>query len=403
MDYNANGHYRPTGKSCHAYPLMNIIPAVSLVLSGGIATNKKFVPILRTEDFIGVSDDETITSDHTPPQLTDYEKFRLSILDQTKDYPPPIPVITVKQKGEMVSFLTLKSFSLWQGKQKSKKTTALAIVVAGFLMGNVDRLPGVQFVGAIDGSVLYFDTEQGESYAARTMKLILKLADCVSSPRLIYSDTREFSPTERIRIIRAGIANTPNVKLVVIDGLVDLMNDFMNAGEGHMVMTQLLNYCSQFDIHIAGVLHQNKADKNARAHIGTIASQKCEVEITTEVDSEDKTKSVVSCRDSRDLPIEEFAIQWEKGSLPCICQDWKTTVDNVAQRKLSWNIKCGEELATTIFGPLTALSNTEVVKGIMINKDRSESTAKRYLIDLLMWGIVVKGNDGNYRLNTDKK
>lgn len=330
------------------------------------------------------------------PYLT---KFHSSILDQTKDYPSPVPVVTLLQATETIVFLTLKSFSLWQGKQKSRKTTALALTIAAFLCGKI-RTEEMSINGTMDGCALFFDTEQGESYAARTLKLILKLAGLESSPRLIYCNLREYSPAERLKIIRAGIENTPNVKLVVIDGLVDLMVDFMDAGEAHTVITEILRLCSLHDIHIAGVLHQNKADKNARAHIGTIASQKCEIEIMTEVDQNDKSKSVVSCLNSRGLPFEPFAIKWEKGSLPCIADEWNSSQER--QDRTVKNFDRSKDIADSIFKPFASLTHAKAIESIMQATLKSESTAKRILNDYLGWGLIEKGNDGLYRAKPNK-
>jgi hypothetical protein len=256
--------------------------------------------------------------------------FKKSILDQNKDYPPPIPVINLYQNGEVIPFLTKKSFSLWQGKQKSKKTTCLAITIA-YYIGKLVTSETVYFKSEDPGKVIFFDNEQGESYAARTMRLILKLADFKECPNLIYCDLREFSPLERIKVIKAGIENTTNVKLVVIDGIVDLMEDFMDAKEGHTTVTDLLKLCSQYDIHIAGVLHQNKGatNKDARAHVGSISSQKCEREIMSEVDNENPAQSIITSKESRGLPFEQFAIRWDKGTLPYIVQDWIHCKNNV--------------------------------------------------------------------------
>ena len=322
--------------------------------------------------------------------------FKDSILDHSKNYPAPVPVININQNNELIPFLTLKSFSLWQGKQKSKKTTALALTVAAFMQG-ANNSDENTFQGAIDGTCIFIDNEQGESYAARTMKLILSLAGLQSSPKLIYCDLREYSPKERIKIIQAAIECTPNVKLVVIDGLVDLLTDFMDAGEGHLTITDILKLCSLYDIHIAGVLHQNKNDKNARAHVGTIASQKCEVEISTDVDTNDRAQSIVSCINSRGMPFEPFAIRWDKGCLPCVSNDWNASV--AEHQKATKSFNKGKEIAEAIFTPLASLSHSESISSIRNIIMKSESTAKRMLDDFQFWGYITKGEDGKYRKN----
>lgn len=255
-----------------------------------------------------------------PPKLTALERFKASIMDQTKEYPDPEPLLYLVQNGQRFPHRTKKSFSLQQGKQKSKKTTELAIEAAAYIRTTA-YLDSIYFECADPGVILFFDCEQGQSYAARTMKLILKLANMESSENLIYCDLREMTPKERLGVIEAAIEDTKQIKWVIIDGIVDIMDDFMSAEEGHLVITDLLRLCSKFDIHVTGVLHQNKGvSKDARAHVGSIAGQKCEIEVMVERDPDDSTMSIVSAKESRGLPFEDFAIKWEKGGLPYIVQ-----------------------------------------------------------------------------------
>ncbi len=321
------------------------------------------------------------------------ERFLRCILDQLKDYPPPAPVLNLIQDGDTMPLLTLKSFSLWQGKQKSKKTTALAMAIAPYIANKPSDESQTYFQPETPGRVLWFDTEQGQSYAARTMKLILKLAGVDKSDKLIYCDLREYTPRERLEIIISGISTTQDLGIVIIDGLVDLLDDFMDAKQGHTLITTLLKLCSQHNIHIAGVLHQNKSkdDKSARAHVGTIASQKCEVEISTEADTKDLSVSKVTCLNSRGIPFKDFLIRWQKGSLPAII-DKGTEV-----MKPNKNYAQAVSLQEAVFKPMAALTPTEAEKAIMKHLTVSESTAKRRIDELLTWGLIEKGEDRRYR------
>lgn len=363
--------------------------------SNGLGHNKKPAPTLDLVTFIN----DKVTVEPEDREDPYRGMFLQSIMDQDKEYPDPESLITIIQGDEPIPFLTLKSFSLWQGKAKSKKTTMLALAIAAFIRPT-PLSDSIRFECASPGKVLFFDTEQGESYAAKTMKLILKLAELTTSTNLIYCDLREFSPTDRIRIIEAGVTYTPGAKLLVIDGVVDLLTDFMDPGEGHMTITNLVRLCSVHNIHIAGVLHQNKNDKNARAHVGTISSQKCEIEISTEVDTNDRSQSIVSCINSRGLPFEPFAIRWDKGSLPCVVQGWTTGA--VADEKAAQKMIAVKDVAKSVFKPFAPLRNKEAIEGLMNATSKSESAAKRYLKDLMGWGFVTKGNtDGLYRINTE--
>lgn len=258
----------------------------------------------------------------TQTQKDYWEMFQRSILDPSKEYPEPVSVLNLIQNEEKYVLLTSMSYSLWQGKSKSKKTTVLAMAIAAYIsLKRSTECVRFEREGEV-GKVLFIDTEQGESYASRTMKLILKIAGVESSENLIYCDFREYTPRDRLGMIHAALDNSPGVKIVVVDGVVDVMQDFMDAKEGHAVVTDLLRICSKYKVHVAGVLHQNKSkeDKNARGHVGTISGQKCEMEIACEVKNE---VTEVECRASRGLPFQLFAIKWEKGKLPEIVQNYK--------------------------------------------------------------------------------
>ncbi|HEV9037587.1 MAG TPA: AAA family ATPase [Puia sp.] len=335
-----------------------------------------------------------------PPEDIYEQKFKSSILDQAKEYPLPQAIVNFVCKGIYTPLFTAKSYSLHQGKQKSKKTTGLALMIADYIRLTPSE-DETRFECALPGSVLFIDTEQGESYAARTMRLILKMAGLNSSENLVYCDLREHPAADRRKIIEAGIRLTPNLKMVVIDGIVDLMTDFMDPAEGHMTITALVSLCSQYDIHIAGVLHQNKGDKNARAHVGTISSQKCEMEIMTEIDPDDRSQSIVTCVNSRGLPFEPFAIRWDKGSLPRINQEWNSGARQ--EGKTVKKVEAARAIAETVFKPLAAVSSADAIESIMKITTKSKSTAKRYLEDLEGWGMVKQGPDKKYRLNMDGK
>ena len=259
--------------------------------------------------------------------------YKQSQLDQAIDYPDPVPVLNIIQNGRQIPLLTRKSFSLWQGKAKSKKSTILAMAVAALIKEEPDS-EDLRFEGACKGTVIYFDTEQGTSYAARSMKLTLAMAGLDSSDRLKYCDLRGFSPEERLTIIKAAIEGEPNVCLVVIDGVVDVVNDFMDNRESQIMISDLLALCSKYDIHVAGVLHQNKGDQNARGHTGTIAGQKCEIEISATVDSKDRSVSVIKCEKSRGMPFDEFGIWREKDKLPVmVCLEGSSAQSKQRKKK----------------------------------------------------------------------
>lgn len=61
----------------------------------------------------------------------------------------------------------------------------------------------------------------------------------------------------------------PDVGLLIIDGIRDLMYDINSPSESTDLINLLMRWSSGYDLHIHTVLHLNKGDDNTRGHIGT--------------------------------------------------------------------------------------------------------------------------------------
>jgi hypothetical protein len=312
--------------------------------------------------------------------LTPLEKFKRSLLKPGHEYPLPEPVMSLVCNNKSYALMTLKSLSLWQGKAKSRKTTVLALIVAAYI-SEIQSNDIIKLMPGIRGKVLFCDLEQGQGYAACTMKRILQIAELESSDRLLYSDLRTFTSEERLEIIEAALFSDPDIRLVIIDGYVDLLQDFMNAAEGQELITRMGSWASRFNVHIAGVLHQNKADKNARAHVGSIAVQKSEAEFMVEVDPKQRVRSIVHANATRGVPIKPFAIVWPIGSLPMIDQ---TLSDQPGEQEKH------VELVDKIFDPAIGIRYGVSCEKIKAEAKCETTKAKEILKEMLRSGLVIK-------------
>lgn len=356
--------------------------------------NSKKVPDFSSAVIEG---EDTLPGQHAQQKKDAYlTLFESSIIRHDETVPEAPHILYVNTGEEAYSLLTRGSFSLFQGKQKSKKTTVLALIVAALLRKDENN-PG--FVRKQAGKIIYFDTEQGRYYASRTLNLILRLADLPQAENLIYVDLRHYTPSERLRIIEAGIYQTKGILFVVIDGLVDIMNDFMSAHEAHSIMTNILKWSSELNLHVAGVLHQNKGDRNARAHIGTIAAQKAEIEISIDVDADNADMSIVSCGHSRGLPFEKFGVIWEKGALPKLVSI-PTKVSHKSKPS-STDKKYKEAILSLSLQVKGIRTLTEMEKWLTENKGMSASTAERVRKFAVKEKLILKNENGEFYFNTE--
>ncbi|MFR9641470.1 MAG: AAA family ATPase [Rikenellaceae bacterium] len=252
------------------------------------------------------------------------ESSRLRVTDEC-ERPPEIITIGDSVIG------TLGNFSGCTGKAKSKKTfNVCAIVAAAMVNGEVLRyrvnLPEDK------RKVIYIDTEQSPFHCIKVMQRIISLAGLPSGTHpenLDFLALRKYAPMDRIDIIERVIYETEGLGLVIIDGIRDLALDINSPTEATNLITKLMQWTDEKQIHIHTVLHQNKGDEHSRGHIGTELNNKAETILQVVKDSTDSDISVVSSVHIRAMEFEKFAFQINGLGLPELVENYELTASSV--------------------------------------------------------------------------
>ena len=215
---------------------------------------------------------------------------------------------------------TLGNFSASIGKAKSKKSFNVSAMAAAALCGDYVLAYEVELPAGRQ-TVLYVDTEQSRTDCQNQMRRILRLAGQspdIDNPRLVFLSLRQFTPEERIAIIDAAMESLPDIGLVIIDGVRDLLHDINNPTEATTVISLLMKWTDLYQFHLHTVLHQNKSDENARGHLGTELANKAETVMLVEKDKNDANISVVRPAYTRaaEFPPFAFHIVGDKVALP---------------------------------------------------------------------------------------
>ena len=163
---------------------------------------------------------------------------------------------------------TLGNFSASIGKAKSKKTFNVSAMVAAALSGKEVLNYTTDFP---DGKkrILYIDTEQSQNHCMIVMHRIMELAELPANEdcgRFYFLALRKFNPKERLAIIDDAISQIEGLGFVVIDGIRDLVYDINSPSEATCVISKLMQWTDEHQIHLHTILHQNKSDENARGH-----------------------------------------------------------------------------------------------------------------------------------------
>ena len=343
---------------------------------------------------------------------TNYENiWQASLIHVTDEFALP-PVVL--QAGEAI-IGTLGNFSVSTGKAKAKKTfNVSAIVAAALVNGQV-----LEYRASFPESkrtILYFDTEQSPYHCQLVMQRILRLAKLPidkEPQNLKFSHLRAIAdPNERREIIRYAIYNTPNVGLVVIDGIRDLMLDINNSTEATKLVGDLMQWTSEQNIHIQTVLHLNKGDDNARGHIGTELNNKAETVLQVTKDNTLPERSIVAPAIIRSKPFDKFAFQLkEMEDGMCVPEIDHSYSDNECKsHHYSYHELSDTEHRNALkqtFVTSEVLSYGEIIAALKkayaedVGQAYGQTKLKELLLFLLNKGLLIKEERGKYRLNKD--
>ena len=230
---------------------------------------------------------------------------------------------------------TLGNFSASIGKAKSKKTFNVSAIVASALSeGRV--LHYKSEFPSDKRCILYIDTEQGRHHCQKVLNRILRLANLpadIDPENLKLLALRKYSPEERLAIVEYALDTIPNIGLVIIDGIRDFVYDINSPSEATRIISKLMQWTDDRQIHIHTILHQNKNDEHARGHIGTELNNKAEAIMQVEVDKDDKSVSVVEAVHIRDKEFEPFAFRINDEALPELVESYALKEKKVGRPK----------------------------------------------------------------------
>ena len=129
--------------------------------------------------------------------------------------------------------------------------------------------------GSTIGTLGNFSASTGKAKSKKTFNISAIVAAALKNDEVLkYS--AYLPPNKRKQIIGYMLENMPDVGLLIIDGIRDLMYDINSPSESTDLINLLMRWSSGYNLHIHTVLHLNKGDDNTRGHIGTELNNKAE-------------------------------------------------------------------------------------------------------------------------------
>ena len=216
---------------------------------------------------------------------------------------------------------TLGNIIFVQAPPKSTKTFFVSLLSAVYLGGNSQVYAG-GLKGHRDGRCLYhFDTEQGRFHASRVFKRTLRMTGLDNECYHTYG-LRSLSAEDRIDFIEYCLydkQNAENIGMVIIDGVADLVNDVNDIHASNNAIQKLMRWSQELNCTILTVIHTNIGTDKPTGHLGSALQKKCETAIQLDK-VKDHNEVLVSCKQSRNFPFEDFAYKIDGVGLPTVIQ-----------------------------------------------------------------------------------
>jgi len=234
-------------------------------------------------------------------------------------------IVSFKSGYGWADIMTAGNISTLIGKAKSRKTFFTTLLISSVITNRE-----VQFSSHLKGNIVLFDTEQGRYHVWRLSKRIETMIGMYPKSLRIFC-LRPLTVRERIDTIENYIYQN-ETQLVFIDGIRDLVTDINSAEQATEIVGKLMKWSYDKHCHICNVLHQNKADDNARGHIGTEIVNKSETVISINK-MKNKDYSLVKSEFTRGSEAADFKFSIEN-NIPVI--DYDGLVDEEAQEECTF-------------------------------------------------------------------
>ena len=311
-------------------------------------------------------------------QEIDWKSYRLRITDTIPEDDPLIQREgkTVLSRGNIMAVI---------GKAKSFKS----FLCSGMAASIEDDCLGFHFDDSAK-RVLLVDTEQGKSHVHKVQKRIYRLNEWDSEKdrdNLVVLALRQLESEDRIKAIHTAFSDV-KPDLCIIDGIRDLLKDFNDVKESSTVINWLMTLSYEYNCGIIAVLHQNKADTNARGHCGTELVNKSETVLQVVNEFGIATVSAVY---SRNPPIDNFSFRVFDG-LPILCEPPK-----VVQKRNDL-----VKLMRQAFGDFQCLSRKELKSRLVTLLGKSEKTCSRRIDESIDADVLRLNTQGNLYLTPEE-
>ena len=219
----------------------------------------------------------------------------------------PLPDVVLSVSGQVVS--TRKNIFGITGKAKVGKTFLMTLINSAVLKKGESGVLASYLPKGKD-KIVYIDTEQSEYHVSMVLNRVKNLVELHKMDNLLMYAFDAVPTSQRMQFTEWLICNTPDIGLVIIDGIADLVksvNDEIIACDTADWMRRMATIN---DVAIGYVLHQNPSDSaKMRGHLGTVLMNKSETVIQISSSKENESVKLVQTTQTRNKKPEDWSFE----------------------------------------------------------------------------------------------
>lgn len=350
---------------------------------------------LTVADIVGEAVNQPTDEDKAKEELR--QILRETRILSTTEVPPEEYTLEVDDKG----FFALRDIHAVKAKQKAGKTTALKVMMAALLKGEMFRMKSL----VENPRIVFFDTEQSRTDTKLILEDVVQMtglpSDVIDSQVSLHSLRR--IDQEQLQPLLELVLEEEKPQMVFLDGIVEFVASFNDETESKRLIKDLLKLSDQNNCAIVCVLHTNKADEdhNMRGHLGTMLAQKSATVLEC-VKEKGSSVITVKCSEARHEEMPEWSISFDaEGHIVDADEQRRQLLEQrkaeqLQRRQESHNKEKQERLEkclrilTEKGGMLSRKQLTEILIKVF---DRKRPTVSTYISEWLKNDDIVEDND----------
>lgn len=209
-------------------------------------------------------------------------------------------LVEYKYLDQKFDFAYKRSINVIAAQTGNLKSTFINNIVQAAVNNNNSM--GLKFLDEErqNGDIILFDTETNEKHLAQKWEFYM---GCNS--RIQYATLKNIPSSLRLKYVNSLILDSikkgKQIRMVIIDSLIDFIKDFNSIEESHGLVENILQLTETYDIPIFVTYQENPArfagaNNKLSGHLGTMLNQKCESHYQSSVKN-DEAKLV--CKKNR--------------------------------------------------------------------------------------------------------